>query len=55
MVTSLFAELVALAIFTALAGMNDQLGKVFLILMWGFVLGWMLLHTAQFAKMVKAL
>jgi hypothetical protein len=54
-VTTTFASLVGVALFTILGGMNDQMGKVMLVLMWGFMLGWLLLHTSQLAGMVKAL
>jgi hypothetical protein len=48
-------ELIGVALLAILAGMSDDMGKVMLILMWGFVLGWFLLHTSQFAGMVKHL
>lgn len=54
-VTTTFVELVAVALFAILAGMSDDMGKLMLVLMWGFVLGWMLLHTQQLGSMVKAL
>lgn len=54
-VTTTFVELLAVAVFAILAGMSDDIGKLMLILMWGFVLGWMLLHTQQLGTMVKAL
>lgn len=38
-----------------LAGMSDNLGRVLLIVMWGFVLGWFLLHTSQLKNMVSAI
>lgn len=53
--TTTFVELLAVLVFTVLAGMSDDLGKIMLILMWGFFLGWCLLHTSQLATMVKAL
>lgn len=54
-VVTTFVELLAVALFAILAGMSDDMGKVMLILMWGFMLGWMLLHTKQLETMVKAL
>lgn len=54
-VTTMFVELVAIALFAILAGMSDDMGKMMLIFMWGLVIGWMLLHTSQLATMVKAL
>lgn len=55
LVATTAVELVAVAIFAIMAGMSDDMGKVMLILMWGFFLGWCLLHTQQLAGMVKAL
>lgn len=55
LVTTTFAELVGIALFAILGGMSDDMGRLMLILMWGFVLGWCLLHTSQLASMVKAL
>ena len=54
-VTVTFIQLTAVALFAIFAGMSDDVGKLMLILMWGFVLGWALLHTAQLGTMVKAL
>lgn len=55
LVTTTAVELVGVALLAILAGMSDDMGKLMLILMWGFVLGWFLLHTQQFAGMVKHL
>lgn len=54
-VTTTFIELVAIGLFAILAGMNDDAGKMLLVIMWGIVLLWMLTHTSQLATMVKAL
>lgn len=54
-ITTTFVELVAVGLFAILAGMNDEAGKLLLVIMWGIVLLWMLTHTSQLAKMVKAL
>lgn len=48
-------QLLGIGLFTILAGMNDELGDAFVIIMWGIFLGWLLIHTSDFAKMVKAL
>lgn len=48
-------QLLGIGLFTILAGMNEDLGDVLVIIMWGIFLGWLLIHTADFAKMVKAL
>lgn len=50
--TTTLVQLLGVALFTILAGVNDELGTVVLILMWGFLLGWMLLHTTELATMV---
>lgn len=50
--TTTLVQLLGVALFTVLAGMNDEMGTVVVILMWGFLLGWMLLHTTELATMV---
>jgi hypothetical protein len=54
-VTTTFVSLAGVAVFAIMAGMSDNMGKLMLILMWGFVLGWFLLNYSQFKTMVKAL
>lgn len=54
-VTVTFVELVGVAVFTMLAGISDDMGSVMVVLMWGILLGWMLLHTTELGNMVKAL
>ena len=46
-------ELVGVALMGILAGINDDLGKVLVIVMWGFVLGWFILNSAQLKSMVS--
>lgn len=46
-------ELVGVALFGILAGINDDLGKVLVIVMWGFVLGWFLINAGQLKSMVS--
>ena len=41
-------SLIGLIAFTALAGMNDELGAVLVVFMWGILLGWFLLHVDTF-------
>lgn len=53
--TVTFVELVGVAVFTMLAGVSDDMGSVMVVLMWGILLGWMLLHTTELGTMVKAL
>jgi hypothetical protein len=55
LVTTTFVQLTGVALFAILAGMSDDMGKIMLILMWGFVLGWCLLHTSELGTMVKAI
>jgi hypothetical protein len=55
LVTTTFVGLFGVAVFAILAGMSDDMGKIMLIIMWGIVLGWFLLHTSQLSSMVKAL
>jgi hypothetical protein len=54
-VTTTLVSLAGVAVFAILAGMSDNMGKLMLILMWGFVLGWFLLNYSQFKTMVSAL
>lgn len=54
-VTTTFVGLLGVGVFTFLAGLNDQMGTLVVILMWGFFLGWALLHTSELGDMVKAL
>jgi hypothetical protein len=53
--TTTLVELLAVGVFTMMAGISDDMGSVMVVLMWGFLLGWMLLHTTQLQAMVKAL
>lgn len=48
-------ELLGVGVFTILAGVSDDLGQVMVVIMWGILLGWFLLHTTEFAKMVGSL
>jgi hypothetical protein len=54
-VTVTFAGLAGTLLLAILAGFSDNMAKIILIIMWGFVLGWLLLHTSQLSSMVKAL
>lgn len=54
-VTTTAVELVGVAVFTMLAGISDDMGSVMVVIMWGILLGWFLLHTTEFGNMVKAL
>lgn len=48
-------QLIGVAVFTLLAGVSDDMGSVVVVIMWGIALGWFLLHTTDFANMVKDL
>jgi len=48
-------ELLGVGVFTILAGISDDMGAVMVVIMWGIVLGWFLLHTAEFQKIVGSL
>lgn len=48
-------SLLGVALFTVMAGFSDDMGKMMVVIMWGIVLGWALLHTTDLANMVKAL
>lgn len=54
-VTTTAVQLIGVAVFTALAGVSDDMGSVMVVLMWGIFLGWLLLHTTELGNMVKAL
>jgi hypothetical protein len=54
-VTTTAVELLGVVVFAMLAGINDDMGNVMVVLMWGFLLGWMLIHTSQLKEMVGKL
>lgn len=54
-ISTTFIELVAVALFAIFAGMNDDAGKMLLVIMWGIMLLWLITHTSQLSSMVKAL
>jgi hypothetical protein len=54
-VTVTFVSLGGVALLSIFAGMSDDVGKIILIIMWGFMLGWLLLHTSELKTMVGAL
>lgn len=55
LVVTTLVELLGVGLFTILAGINDDAGSVMVVIMWGILLGWMLLHTTQLAKLVGEL
>lgn len=46
-------ELIGVAAFAALAGMDDDLGKLLVVVMWGIVLGWLLLNISTFSNWIN--
>jgi hypothetical protein len=54
-VATLSVEVGGVILFTVLAGMNDDLGTVIVVIMWGLFLGWCLTHTTQLSELVKNL
>lgn len=49
-VTTTAFELIALGLVTLLAGVNDQAGSVLVIVMIGFLIGWLFLHSSTLAS-----
>jgi hypothetical protein len=52
-VTTTVVQLIGISVFAIFAGMSDDLGTVMVVVMWGIVLGWFLLHTSDFAKVIS--
>jgi hypothetical protein len=50
-VTTAF-ELIGIGLLALLAGVSDQMGRIVVIVMVGFLIGWLLLHTATLSKWV---
>lgn len=46
-------ELIGIAVLGVLAGTSDDMGNVIVIIMWGILLGWLLIHYSQLASWVK--
>lgn len=45
-------ELLGVGLLTLLAGANRQLGSIVVIIMVGFLLGWLLINTSQLQKWI---
>jgi uncharacterized membrane protein len=45
-------ELIGVALLSLLAGANDNLGSVIVIIMVGFLIGWLLMNTAKLQSIV---
>ena len=52
-VTTAF-ELIGVGLLALLAGVNDQMGTIVIIIMVGFLLGWLLFNSGTLEKWVKA-
>jgi hypothetical protein len=48
-------ELIGVSLLTLLAGTNDQMGTVVVIVMIGFLLGWLLVNSPTLAGWMKGL
>lgn len=53
-VTTAF-ELIGVGIMSLLAGISDEMGTVVVIVMAGFLLGWLLLNSAKLGGVLKGL
>lgn len=51
-VTTAF-ELIGVGLMTLLAGSSDNMGTIIVIIMAGFLIGWLLLNTGTLAKWVS--
>lgn len=51
-VTTAF-ELIGVGLMTLLAGANDQMGTIVVIVMVGFLIGWLLINTGTLSKWVS--
>lgn len=45
-------ELIGVALLSLLAGANNNLGSVIVIIMVGFLIGWMLINTSKLQSLV---
>jgi uncharacterized membrane protein len=45
-------EVIGVALLALLAGANDQLGSIIVLVMVGFLIGWALINTAKLQKWV---
>lgn len=46
-------QLIGVSLLTLLAGTSDQMGKVVILVMVGFLLGWLLLNTPTLQGWIK--
>jgi hypothetical protein len=52
-IVTLTVELLGVGLLTLLAGVNRQMGTVVVIVMVGFLLGWLLINTTQLQGWLK--
>jgi hypothetical protein len=54
-VSTTIVSVIGIAVFAVLAGVNDDMGTVMTVIMWGIVLGWFLLNVDAFNKILGPL
>jgi hypothetical protein len=54
-VTTTAVELIGVGLMALLAGINDQMGSIVVIVMCGFLLAWMLVNSAKLSGWMKGL
>lgn len=54
-VTTTIVSVIGITVFAVLAGMNDDMGTVMVVIMWGIVLGWFLLNADAFTRILGPL
>lgn len=52
-VTTSAFELIGVGLLTLVAGSSDQMGTVVVIVMAGFVIGWLIINSSTLGKWVK--
>lgn len=52
-IVTLTVELLGVGLLTLLAGVNKQLGSIVVIVMVGFLLGWLLINSTQLQGWLK--
>lgn len=52
-VTTSAFELIGVGLLTLIAGTNDQMGTIVVMVMAGFVIGWLIINSGTLGKWVK--
>lgn len=52
-VTTSAFELIGIGLLTLIAGTNDQMGTIVVMMMAGFVIGWLIINSGTLGKWVK--